>query len=931
MHLHQKNTVLKILSSCLIFLSFGFNSAIAQNDDSDIFFREGVVHTIEIDFLYNSWFDTLMVNHRDEEYVSCTVTFEDEEFRNVGIRFKGNSSFQMHPGIKKPIKLKFNRYDDELRFFDMKTLNFGNSFLDPTMMREKVFLEFCAAQRIVCARSTFANVIVNGELLGFYSVVEQINKDFIERNWGANEDGNLYKGDPRGDMVWRGQEEDSYYRDYTLETNEDENDWSDLINMIDVLNNTRSEEFVQCLEEVFDVADYLLYEAAGGLFVNLDAYRGSGHNYYVYHVEADDRFRHIVWDCNEAFGVFTPNMNPDQIIGLDIGWSQPPANSRPLMTRILSDPIYRTIYLNRVIEMVYGPFQRDSLFTRILEVAEMIRPHVRNDRNKMFSNQDFERGLREDIQSQHPRRNIIGLERFIRDRRQAVLNQIDEIDFNPPLRINEILAENHSIISDEADEYEDGIELINMTDEAINLEGIGLTDRLNGEIWVFPDIELEAGGYIWIWCDGDEDQENLHASFRLNADGEQVLLFAPDGRELWDYISWRNMGTDLSWGRYPDGEPNQRLMSPTPGEENIAHLPPQFTETRHIPVHPSPRDTVWVITGMQLDNELESIVLFHRTEEDEEWENTEMHDDGRHNDEEAGDGWYGASLNPSPVGVLIEYYLTAEDDQGLERFDPARAPDEVYSYVTAENWDGLVMNELQASNDSTVTDPQGDFDDWIELYNDSEVRIDISGFYLTDDLDQPNKWSFPQGSIIEARGFLLIWADEDINDEPGLHSNFRLSGEGEQLGFYVSDGDEYIVIDTLTYGAQQTDRSYGRLPNGGDDWVEFAQPTPGELNTLHIVTDRGLKTKPADFDLAEPYPNPFNSSTTIRFNLVEAGKTSLKLFDISGRLVEVILQDHLNAGRHQISLNASHLAPGLYFIQLEQGEQTLIRKALLLK
>ncbi len=917
-------TVPVALAACLGVTLTVIVPALAQEGDSDHFFREGVVHTLELTLPYDDWFETLMLHRQDEEYVYALVTSDDEEYDSIGVRFKGNSSF-MHPGIKKSLKLKFNHYIQAQRFFGMKTLNLSNGFLDPTFLREKLFLEFCAAQGIACPRATFADVIINGELLGFYTVVEQVNKDFIGRRWGEGEKGNLYKGDPRGNLVWQGPDEGAYRRDYSLETNEDEDDWSDLVHLIDVLNNTRPEELVQSLEETFDVADYLLYEAAGGLFVNLDAYRGSGHNYYIYHMEDDGRFRQIVWDCNEAFGVFTLGMNPDQIIGLDIFWSQPPPQSRPLLTRILPDPIYRTIYLNRVTEMVYGPFQPDSFFPRIHRLADMVRPHVRNDRNKMFSDQEFERGLSEDIQAQQPRRPIIGLERFVHDRREAVLSQLDRINFNPPLRINEVLADNHSVTADEEDEFEDGLELINMTDHPFHLDGVGLTDEVGGDVWMLPDTTVPAGGFIWIWCDGDEEQGELHASFRLNADGEQVLLFSPDGRDVWDYLAWRELPIDLSWGRFPDGAPVQRQMQPTPGEENLPCRPPLFVGTARQPSRPSPEDTVWVTTSLQADNPLAEVNLFNRMGDDEEWTWGEMFDDG-----EADDGRFGAALSPVQAGVRVEYYLAAEDERGLERFDPVRAPEDLFSYISAEEWDGLVINELQASNDSTIADPQGEYDDWIELFNGSEVTVYLSGFYLTDDLNEPDRWEFPVGASIEPGEFLIVWTDSDDGDNPGLHSNFRLSAEGEQLGLFVPDGDGPVVVDTVTFDQQQIDWSFGREVDGSGDWVEFENPTPGKPNNP-VAVDDGRSPLPEDIHLDVPCPNPFNDVVRIGFYLPSTLPVVIDLYDLSGRCVRHIAEERFTAGKHLLTLDAAGLSSGVYLLCLEAGGGQALRKLVLVR
>jgi hypothetical protein len=144
----------------------------------------------------------------------------------------------------------------------------------------------------------------------------------------------------------------------------------------------------------------------------------------------------------------------------------------------------------------------------------------------------------------------------------------------------------------------------------------------------------------------------------------------------------------------------------------------------------------------------------------------------------------------------------------------------------------VVINEFMASNSGIVKDPQGQYDDWIELYNPTETAIDVGGMYLTDDLANPTQWRIPQenplATTIPAQGFLLIWADEDT-DGPGLHSVFRLSARGEELGLYDSDGS--TLLDSLRFDVQQVDVSQGRFPDGGDVWRSmYASPTPGKAN-----------------------------------------------------------------------------------------------------
>jgi hypothetical protein len=144
----------------------------------------------------------------------------------------------------------------------------------------------------------------------------------------------------------------------------------------------------------------------------------------------------------------------------------------------------------------------------------------------------------------------------------------------------------------------------------------------------------------------------------------------------------------------------------------------------------------------------------------------------------------------------------------------------------------LVINEFMASNNSSAQDPQGQYDDWIELYNYGSDAIDISGMYLTDNLSVPTKWRISSDSrsatIIPAGGFVLIWADNDTADA-GLHANFRLGAVGEEIGLFDSDGS--TLIDIVIFLDQTTDISYGRYPDANDVWRFISEPTPGAENS----------------------------------------------------------------------------------------------------
>jgi len=139
----------------------------------------------------------------------------------------------------------------------------------------------------------------------------------------------------------------------------------------------------------------------------------------------------------------------------------------------------------------------------------------------------------------------------------------------------------------------------------------------------------------------------------------------------------------------------------------------------------------------------------------------------------------------------------------------------------------VFINEILTNNDTTNTDEAGEFDDWIELYNAGMESGNTGGLFLTDNAENLTKWMIPVETMIEPQKFLLIWCDED-QGQGELHTNFKLSGEGESL--LLVDFDGLTILDSISFGPQSTDISYGRVSEDSDEWQFFDDPTPGASN-----------------------------------------------------------------------------------------------------
>jgi len=288
-------------------------------------------------------------------------------------------------------------------------------------------------------------------------------------------------------------------------------------------------------------------------------------------------------------------------------------------------------------------------------------------------------------------------------------------------------------------------------------------------------------------------------------------------------------------------------------------------------------------------------------------------------------GWRGAL-----VGDLPETTLVLEEETQLEatfaQIEPA-------PLIT-----GLRINEIAASNDSLGADEYGENADWIEIYNAGDASIDIGGLYLTDRFDQPTLWQIPStqpdSTTIEPGQFLTLWADRDPN-QGVLHADFRLDTDGEQLALVQLRGVETAYLDSFTFGPQETDVTFGRYPDGADSLGQLSAPTPGESNQpMQTLVSEGvdLHTLPAQFALRQNFPNPFNSRTTILYELPRSVSVCLEVFSITGQQIATLATGQRPAGIHQVIWEEEgRLGSGIYFYRLEAGPFVSTRRLLLIK
>jgi spore coat protein CotH len=421
------------MKKILLFLTFSPILMTAQTAGDVVFATDQVVE-VRITFNQVGYWDSLVANYSTEtDMIAASMEFIDNTGSHVvdsiNIRLKGNSSYG-HPGNKKSFKVDFNDFVSGQTYDGMKKLNFNNGFKDPTFMREKIFMDLCRTAGIPAPRISFCNVYMNDVFWGFYTMVEQVDKEFIQNNF-ADDTGNLFKaGDGFGsnpvfaDLKDYGSLQSSYETRYELKTNEVVNDWTDLIEFIGFINTSTSTDFGNNLGININKTPYLRSVATDVLFANLDSYQNSARNYYIYHDMLNDRWEWIKWDGNESFGSYTGGPGTGTMTSLAPNYI---AANRPLIQNTFNNSALYNEYLIELCWIMNQYFNNTYLDPKIDAVKALIQPHVYADNLKQYSNAQFDQNTETNISVSGGMgsQTIYGLKSFITARYNYLQGVVD--------------------------------------------------------------------------------------------------------------------------------------------------------------------------------------------------------------------------------------------------------------------------------------------------------------------------------------------------------------------------------------------------------------------------------------------------------------------------------------------------------------------------
>ena len=371
----------------------------AQND----FYDNNVIREIRLHFISPIGIINLTVYllQDKKERLLASVTIDGVNFDSVGVRYKGFSSVDT-AYVKNPFNIKLDYVISNQEYQGIDKLKLSNVIHDPSFVREVLSYEI-ARKYTPASNANFANVFVNDTLIGLYSNVQAVNKNFAETHFGVREN-SFFKGNPEvldyplgsnSNLQYYDSDTATYYPYYSLES---DYGWADLLNLVNTLNNQ-----TDSIENILNVDRALWMHAINYSLVNLDSYIAYSQNYYLYQ-DQNNRFNTIPWDLNMSIGSFrlsdggtsaisggisipqAKNLNPCGLLTFSV-------SPRPLINNLIQDPTRKRMYLAHIRTIVNENFVSGDYYTRAAELQALIDTCVQADLNKFYSYNDFTNNL----------------------------------------------------------------------------------------------------------------------------------------------------------------------------------------------------------------------------------------------------------------------------------------------------------------------------------------------------------------------------------------------------------------------------------------------------------------------------------------------------------------------------------------------------------
>lgn len=388
-------------------------------------------------------------NNTDVE-VPATLTVDGKKYPNVGVHFRGMSSFMtVGAGHKRSMNISLDYVDSKQRLYGYKTLNLLNSHEDPSFMHTLLYLD-AARKYIPAPKANFVKLAINGESWGVYVNTQQFNKEFLDDNYPSSK-GTRWKvpGSPggRGGLEYLGEKIADYKGRYEMKTGDSNKAWEELVKLCRVLNKTPLDQLEAELQPIFDLDGALWFLALENALINSDGYWIRASDYCIF--RNDKGVFHVIpHDANETF---QPGMGPgmggpgrggpggpggggqggggpgggnrgpelDPLVGLN-------DTAKPLRSRLLAVPSLRKKYLENVQTIARDVLDWNKLEPQVRNYEALIDNELQADTRKLSSHAAFKQALANESApapaEQQPRRPTMSLKSFVEQRQKFLLN-----------------------------------------------------------------------------------------------------------------------------------------------------------------------------------------------------------------------------------------------------------------------------------------------------------------------------------------------------------------------------------------------------------------------------------------------------------------------------------------------------------------------------
>jgi spore coat protein CotH len=363
---------------------------------ADAFFDDSQVQTIYLNINTRDW-QTLRDNYLDNSYYPCDLKWNNQTVRNVGIRSRGTGS---RSGVKPGLRVDFDRYTTSQRFLSLKSFILRNQTQDPSNMHERISMLLFSRLGVKASREAFTRLYINNVYSGLYSIVESVDKEFLQRSFG-DDGGHLFKYDYNADdqaysFEDRGLDPAAYVpHPFKPETHESDPEPEKIVDFVRIVNNDSDAVFRTNIAPYIDWENFIRHIAIENVLSDQDGFNGNYgiNNFYWYRLHNQRTFVWIPWDKSEAF-----KDGPSLPIFHNFLDGTPSRRNR-LSGRAMTFPDLQTLYLDRLVQAANALGQLDAqnpsdkrgwMEREIDREYAQIKDLVYSDPLKPYTNAQFE-------------------------------------------------------------------------------------------------------------------------------------------------------------------------------------------------------------------------------------------------------------------------------------------------------------------------------------------------------------------------------------------------------------------------------------------------------------------------------------------------------------------------------------------------------------